>query len=78
MESVTCSGSVPLPILVLGQIPLTLHDQYTFKFMEISGQNIVQKNINMTIGQQYWFWHMFKFKKNFEGKAGKLLNMEYQ
>jgi hypothetical protein len=79
MESnVKCSGAMPITVLALGQVPQTFRDYYSFKFAEITGQGIDQKEIKLCIGEQFWFWHLFVFRKNFEGKAGKLLNMEYK
>lgn len=78
-SGVACAGTVyPLPVLTLGQVPQTVRNTYSFKFAEITEQGVNQKQIDLQMGEQIWFWHMFTFRKNFEGKAGKLLNMEYK
>ena len=46
-------------------------------FEEITPDGVNNKKFGLRIAQVVWFWHIFVFKKDFTGKAGKLLSMEY-
>lgn len=79
MESgIFCSQTIPLSVILLGQVPETFRNKHQFKFDEISGDSLKENKIDLHMGQQVWFWHMFVFKKKFDEKAGKLLQKEYQ
>lgn len=64
-------------LITLGQVPVLIPDRYYYKFDEINDTAIIQKNFELQIATQYWFWDMFAFRKDFNQKAGQTLLAKY-
>ncbi|WP_166962233.1 hypothetical protein [Yeosuana marina] len=66
-----------ITFLTLGQVPVNFYDAYSFKFDEIIKNETIENKFELQIAQRVWLWDIFKFNKDFEGKAGKALRGSY-
>lgn len=73
-----CGQPIVLSAFTLGQLPVILPDRYQYRFEEIGPDNSSSaKSIELLVATRYWFWDMFSFSKDFDGKAGRLLSYQY-
>jgi hypothetical protein len=72
-----CGNPIIGSVFTLGQLPVYLPDTYTYRFQEICSHDTISRNYNLQLAQRFWFWDMFSFKKNFNGKAGQALLVSY-
>jgi hypothetical protein len=73
----SCGNAIVVSAFTLGQLPVYFPDSYHYAFQEINRQDTVSRDFTLQVAQRIWFWDMFAFKKNFNGKAGKALAGSY-
>ncbi|TDP59458.1 hypothetical protein [Flavobacterium dankookense] len=77
-KSLVCGQPLTASMLTIGQLPVYLKDQYTYRFDEKENGKVTERKLELKIAQRVWFWDMFTFDKNFEKKSGKAVLGEYQ
>jgi hypothetical protein len=66
-----------LALFTLGQLPVLLPDRYKYTFQEIYPADSQFKSFELHVATRYWFWDLFSFAKDFDGKAGQALSAQY-
>jgi hypothetical protein len=69
----TCGNPLMAQVFTLGQMPVSLPNNYEFQYDQIRNGKVTSEKINLGVTQRYWFWDIFTFNRNFEKKAGKVL-----
>ena len=72
-----CGFGSLFTLLSLGQLPVNYLDIYMIRFDEMENNKITSNEFTLNVIQRSWFWDMFVFNKNFNGKAGEALHREY-
>ena len=73
----TCGQPAVLSLFTLGQLPVIMPDSYTFIFQEIYPADSQYRSFQLHVATRIWFWDLFAFNKNFNGKAGQTLSAQY-
>ena len=77
-QTLVCGQPFIISMLTLGQLPVYLHDVYSYKFDEIVNGMVTKRKLDLKIAQRVWFWDLFVFNKRFEKNAGNAVLGEYQ
>jgi hypothetical protein len=72
-----CGQPALLALFTLGQLPVLLPDRYKYTFQEIYPADSQYKSFELHVATRYWFWDLFSFAKDFDGKAGQALSAQY-
>lgn len=68
------TGTFPIMVLSLGQIPVRTPYRYKFQFEVISPGSTTLFTDTLTIDKRIWFWDLFSFRKNLGRQLGKALH----
>jgi hypothetical protein len=60
-----------------GQLPALLPDRRIYSFTETNGSNSTNREFELHLATQLWFWNMFIYPKHYYKKAGQCLLGNY-
>jgi len=76
-KNIACGQPIMASALTLGQLPVYLPDRYFYRFDQVSSGDTLSREFELRVATRFWFWDMFKFKKQFKKYAALALRGKF-